>query len=474
LQTMSLTTTQKKSQFRRRQKFEPRRYRLVVVIHSAKDLLSKDRNGFSDPYVVVSIAGDDYRAESLKRTKVKSKTLHPQFEQTFEFRPPFANSALLFSVWDKDLLSADDFLGCHRFSPISKIFSEGEKKGDIWEMRNVELPLGSISLPRLRREKTGGMLRISLQLEEVVPKLQIFNVSFSQTSESLKRGVTDSGVYRMVGQCRDLDDPDEGSTDPVIIRPGVTPNDNCAVFSGMNRIEFKQSPLLKLPEWSMSIWFYTNDASKDYVLLSCFTSDPHEVVDEKKNRLSLKGVISSPLQMVKKHEYGVPKTVDTLSNVIHTKTFKSGFAIGTKANLFYNNQGEALNANPIDMQSSDNIFERHVHEVDPNEPESADLVSDINDDWDRSEMFENGKLNHVIVTYNGAHLKEYVNAVLIDTQACNYSLLGDGSGRLTIGGLVNDSDFTGFRGGISRVQIFNYALSQKDVLKLVKGALKRV
>ncbi|KAN0061720.1 phosphatidylserine decarboxylase [Thecaphora frezii] len=59
--------------------------RLRVQILSARSLTAKDRNGKSDPFVVVSLPGT---AESSHRTAVKSKTLDPVWkdkEATFEY-----------------------------------------------------------------------------------------------------------------------------------------------------------------------------------------------------------------------------------------------------------------------------------------------------------------------------------------------------------------------------------------------------
>ncbi|KAH9007461.1 C2 domain-containing protein [Lactarius deliciosus] len=81
---------------------------LRVQIFSCHNLGAKDRNGYSDPFVVVSFLG---RQSS---TPVCKRSLNPVYEAkdaTFDF-PIYVNklSALEFVVWDKDMVK-NDFLG---------------------------------------------------------------------------------------------------------------------------------------------------------------------------------------------------------------------------------------------------------------------------------------------------------------------------------------------------------------------------
>ncbi|KAH9016596.1 C2 domain-containing protein [Lactarius pseudohatsudake] len=83
---------------------------LRVQVLSCHDLKAKDRSGYSDPYVIVSILRKQFH------TPVYKRNLNPVYEPTdatFDFPiyiSQILGTALDFAVWDKDLLR-DDFLG---------------------------------------------------------------------------------------------------------------------------------------------------------------------------------------------------------------------------------------------------------------------------------------------------------------------------------------------------------------------------
>ena len=78
--------------------------KLLVTVVKAVNLLSKDSNGLSDPYVVLKVGAARYR------TRTVPETLDPVFDETFvlsvnQFEP------VRVEVWDYDQLSQDDFEG---------------------------------------------------------------------------------------------------------------------------------------------------------------------------------------------------------------------------------------------------------------------------------------------------------------------------------------------------------------------------
>ncbi|KAG0576152.1 hypothetical protein KC19_5G059000 [Ceratodon purpureus] len=79
---------------------------LFVRVLRARDLLGKDQNGLSDPYVRVAIG--PVQAE----TRIIKRDLNPEWNQVFAIgRDKIGGGALELSVWDADKLSKDDFLG---------------------------------------------------------------------------------------------------------------------------------------------------------------------------------------------------------------------------------------------------------------------------------------------------------------------------------------------------------------------------
>jgi hypothetical protein len=87
------------------------RFVLSVRLVGATRLRAADVSGASDPYAVVTFAG-----EKVGKTKVAKKTLNPRWDQTFRVLvdpdiPKLASSSLVFEIHDHDLLGGHDFLG---------------------------------------------------------------------------------------------------------------------------------------------------------------------------------------------------------------------------------------------------------------------------------------------------------------------------------------------------------------------------
>eukprot|EP01105_Mastigella_eilhardi_P020016 TRINITY_DN4741_c0_g1_i1.p1 TRINITY_DN4741_c0_g1~~TRINITY_DN4741_c0_g1_i1.p1 ORF type:complete len:1062 (-),score=244.48 TRINITY_DN4741_c0_g1_i1:53-3190(-) len=82
----------------------------AVVVYEAADLAPADSNGLSDPYVIV-YNGDTERQCQRFTTKVIDKTLSPKWDQKFKFAAVPGPNVVKFTLMDKDLISADDFLG---------------------------------------------------------------------------------------------------------------------------------------------------------------------------------------------------------------------------------------------------------------------------------------------------------------------------------------------------------------------------
>lgn len=85
------------------------RCKIYIRVISAKNLMIADKlTKSSDPYVKIS--GDGLLCDSLK-TKAKSKTLNPSWDESFETEFTFKLTSLKFKVYDKDLIGDKDAIG---------------------------------------------------------------------------------------------------------------------------------------------------------------------------------------------------------------------------------------------------------------------------------------------------------------------------------------------------------------------------
>lgn len=51
-----------------------------MELRQATNLAAMDKNGYSDPYIVFSVSGQE------RKSPIKMKTLNPKWNQIFEFR----------------------------------------------------------------------------------------------------------------------------------------------------------------------------------------------------------------------------------------------------------------------------------------------------------------------------------------------------------------------------------------------------
>ncbi|XP_058426397.1 BAI1-associated protein 3 isoform X2 [Diceros bicornis minor] len=97
--------------------YEAAEQRLVVEVLHAADLLPLDANGLSDPFVIVELGPPHFfPLVRSQRTQVKSRTLHPVYDELFYFSVPAeacrrCGACVLFTVMDHDWLSTNDFAG---------------------------------------------------------------------------------------------------------------------------------------------------------------------------------------------------------------------------------------------------------------------------------------------------------------------------------------------------------------------------
>jgi Ca2+-dependent lipid-binding protein len=80
---------------------------LNVVLIEANNLISKDKNGLSDPYVKFRLENEEYRSKTIR------KDLNPKYNEQFQFYIYENDSMNLYiRVYDLDPIgNDDDFMG---------------------------------------------------------------------------------------------------------------------------------------------------------------------------------------------------------------------------------------------------------------------------------------------------------------------------------------------------------------------------
>ncbi|KAI1896204.1 hypothetical protein AGOR_G00092400 [Albula goreensis] len=104
--------------------YEAADQRLSVEVLHAADLIALDANGLSDPFVIVELCPRHlFPMAKSQRTQVKPKTLHPVFDELFNFHVTpeqyrHTSACVTFTVMDYDWLSTNDFAG-EAIAPLS-------------------------------------------------------------------------------------------------------------------------------------------------------------------------------------------------------------------------------------------------------------------------------------------------------------------------------------------------------------------
>ncbi|ORX46632.1 hypothetical protein BCR36DRAFT_372095 [Piromyces finnis] len=133
-------------------------YHLKVEVFEARDLLSKDFNGKSDPYVVLKLGRQKHQ------TSVIPKTLNPNWGGlTFEFEVDDPTDFLYVSVWDKDMIGKD-FLGKTKFPLIDLLpinSEEGSRNVVMFDDEDNE-PIWYPLKQRKSREKVSGEILLKI------------------------------------------------------------------------------------------------------------------------------------------------------------------------------------------------------------------------------------------------------------------------------------------------------------------------
>ena len=99
---------------------------LRVKLCYAVGLRSMDSNGYSDPYVKLTLGNKTHKSKTIK------KTLNPRWDETFTFREnnfgAIANGTLQVDAWDWDMMSRNDPLGSAQLQ-LGRLMQQGLESG---------------------------------------------------------------------------------------------------------------------------------------------------------------------------------------------------------------------------------------------------------------------------------------------------------------------------------------------------------
>ena len=99
---------------------------LRVKLCYAVGLRSMDSNGYSDPYVKLTLGNKTHKSKTIK------KTLNPRWDETFSFREnnfgAIANGTLQVDAWDWDMMSRNDALGSAQLQ-LGRLMQQGLESG---------------------------------------------------------------------------------------------------------------------------------------------------------------------------------------------------------------------------------------------------------------------------------------------------------------------------------------------------------
>ncbi|KAH8824331.1 phosphatidylserine decarboxylase-domain-containing protein [Flagelloscypha sp. PMI_526] len=117
---------------------------LKLTVVSGSNLIPKDKNGLSDPFCVITVAGSGTDG-GRKQTGVVKKSLNPSWNETFTFPlyKSLAPFAIEITLWDKDMMGLKkDYMG-EVYVPISEWFPPAVRTQERGVQSSVTVPVAS-------------------------------------------------------------------------------------------------------------------------------------------------------------------------------------------------------------------------------------------------------------------------------------------------------------------------------------------
>ncbi|XP_065677950.1 BAI1-associated protein 3 isoform X1 [Hydra vulgaris] len=207
-QVFGISASEHKTIYDEVSKLKPPECYLNLKVIGAAGLDPKDANGFSDPYCMISVIDigegdvkdkskkkkkvlrDFQKEEDIKLTKIKLKTLHPEWNQHFKFVVnDVKNQVLRVDIWDKDdntvvwdsnnaITAIKGVKGAGRF--LREMYQSARSPDSFLDdfMGLVEIPLKSLPEegldswfqlePQSEKKKANGKLHLKMSLSAKV------------------------------------------------------------------------------------------------------------------------------------------------------------------------------------------------------------------------------------------------------------------------------------------------------------------
>ena len=181
---------------------------------------------------------------------------------------------MIITLWNHNLLSKSDFLGCVRLVPM-RICPEGNQFDGWFEMEHL-------LTPRYRNTRIieGAQIRLQITWSRLIDKIVLVHYGFDdkldKSGQRFVRDISGRGIHLRL---KNLD------TDDIETAPGVISSGKSAYFSGFNFIESSLNPTRSVTEFSISFWFKCEDVDKEFIMLSTVTTNKSIILQEYNSNL---------------------------------------------------------------------------------------------------------------------------------------------------------------------------------------------
>ncbi|CAG8564901.1 11112_t:CDS:2 [Ambispora leptoticha] len=145
---------------------------LRIGVLAARDLAAADKDGFSDPYVVVRVGNQKYQ------TQVINKNLNPVWNRVFDAKlgPEKIPQHITITVWDEDRIGRD-FLG-EVTIPLKQVFARNNGGINDGQPRAYDDPANQPAAFTLQKRTSKNDVR-----GDIVLKFGLVDVGGSQKNE---------------------------------------------------------------------------------------------------------------------------------------------------------------------------------------------------------------------------------------------------------------------------------------------------